>query len=316
MIRHFGVFLMNLFYNGSEGGVILKKKYLWSLLLVLGVILLTACQDEAASEDIPQQDHTEDVTPSDEIPDDTAPKEDGSDDDLSEVGDNVEENETEVAEEAVEVAYQINQGNWRVEPLTEEVESKVALLTIDDAPDQYAVEMAHILKDLDVPAIFFVNGHFLETDEKHENLKEIHELGFTIGNHTYNHPNLKDIPVEEQRKQLVTLNDKVEEIIGERPTFFRAPFGANTDDSLAIAREENMVVMNWTYGYDWEKQYQDRDALADIMVNTELLNDGANLLMHDREWTKNALKDIVTGLREKGYTFVDPQAIKGVGDDI
>ncbi len=283
---------------------------------MLGLILLTACQDEQASEDIPQQDQTEDVTPSDETTDDTTPEEDVSDDDQSEAGDDVEENETEAKEETVAVSYQINQGNWRVEPLSDEVEAKVALLTIDDAPDQHAVEMAHILKELDVPAIFFVNGHFLETDEKHENLKEIHDLGFTIGNHTYNHPNLKEITVAEQREQLVKLNDKVEEIIGERPTFFRAPFGANTDDSLAIAEEENMVVMNWTYGYDWEKQYQDRDALADIMVNTEFLNDGANLLMHDREWTKNALEDIVLGLREKGYTFVDPQAIKGVDDAI
>ena len=300
----------------EKGALVLKQTYLWSLLLVLGLILLTACQDEATSEDPSQQDNTEDVTPSDETTDDTAPEEDVSDDDQSEAGDDVKENETEPVDETVEVTYQINQGNWRVEPLNDQVDSKVALLTIDDAPDQHAVEMAHILKELDVPAIFFVNGHFLETEEKHENLKEIHDLGFAIGNHTYNHPNLKEITVEEQREQLVKLNDKVEEIIGERPTFFRAPFGANTDDSLAIAKEENMVVMNWTYGYDWEKQYQDRDALADIMVNTEFLNDGANLLMHDREWTKNALTDIVSGLREKGYTFVDPQAIKGVNDEI
>lgn len=300
----------------EKGALVLKQKYLWSFLLVLGLILLTACQDEVTSEDPSQQDNTEDVTPSDETTDDTAPEEDVSDDDQSEAGDDVKENETEPVDETVEVTYQINQGNWRVEPLNDQVDSKVALLTIDDAPDQHAVEMAHILKELDVPAIFFVNGHFLETEEKHENLKEIYDLGFAIGNHTYNHPNLKEITVEEQREQLVKLNDKVEEIIGERPTFFRAPFGANTDDSLAIAKEENMVVMNWTYGYDWEKQYQDRDALADIMVNTEFLNDGANLLMHDREWTKNALTDIVSGLREKGYTFVDPQAIKGVNDEI
>lgn len=283
---------------------------------MLGLMILTACENEAASEDQSQQDETEDVTPSDETADDTTPEEDLSDDDQSEAGDDVEENETNAVEETVEVSYQINQGNWRVEPISDEGESKVALLTIDDAPDQHAVEMAHILKELDVPAIFFVNGHFLETEEKHENLKEIHELGFTIGNHTYNHPNLKDIPVEEQREQLVTLNDKVEQIIGERPTFFRAPFGANTEGSLAIAEEENMVVMNWTYGYDWEKQYQDSEALADIMVNTEFLNDGANLLMHDREWTKDALTDIVSGLREKGYTFVDPNEIKGVDDSI
>ena len=54
------------------------------------------------------------------------------------------------------------------------------------------------------------------------------------------------------------------------------------------------------------------DALADIMVNTEHLSDGANLLMHDREWTADALKDIVEGLRAKGYDLIDPATIQGV----
>ena len=34
--------------------------------------------------------------------------------------------------------------------------------------------------------------------------------------------------------------------------------------------------------------------------------------MHDREWTAEALKDIVEGLRAKGYEMIDPATIKGV----
>src|SRR5690625_6385090 len=67
---------------------------------------------------------------------------------------------------------------------------KVALLTIDDAPDKHALEMAQQLKEMDANAIFFVNGHFLETKEEKEVLKEIYDLGFVIGNHTYSHPSL------------------------------------------------------------------------------------------------------------------------------
>ena len=70
--------------------------------------------------------------------------------------------------------------------------------------------------------------------------------------------------------------------------------------------------MNWTYGYDWEKQYRDPDSLADIMVNTPYLTNGANLLMHDREWTSAALPKIVEGLRAKGFGFIDPKTIKGI----
>jgi peptidoglycan/xylan/chitin deacetylase (PgdA/CDA1 family) len=151
---------------------------------------------------------------------------------------------------------------------------------------------------------------YLESDEGKEDLRTIHDMGFEIGNHTYTHPNLPDIGEEEQREEIVAVNDLVEEIIGERPRFFRAPFGMNTDYAEQVAEEEGMVLMNWTYGYDWEAEYQDPEALAEIMVNTELLSGGANLLMHDREWTKDALEDIIIGLRDKGYQLVDPDLIE------
>ncbi|MBT2683549.1 polysaccharide deacetylase family protein [Bacillus sp. ISL-37] len=189
-------------------------------------------------------------------------------------------------------------------------DEQIVLLTIDDAPDKNALEMAKTLKDLNVKAIFFVNGHFLDTPEEGEVLKQIHQMGFPIGNHTYNHKSLRDLSEEQQRKEIVDLNDRVEELIGERPQFFRAPFGMNTDYSKQVAADEKMLLMNWTYGYDWEKDYQSKEALADIMVNTPLLRNGANLLMHDRQWTSAALGDIVKGLQNKGYKIVDPAQIE------
>jgi peptidoglycan/xylan/chitin deacetylase (PgdA/CDA1 family) len=175
-------------------------------------------------------------------------------------------------------------------------QEKVVLLTIDDAPDKNALTMANTLKALNVKAIFFVNGHFIDTPEEGEVLKQIHQMGFPIGNHTYHHKSLKEQSEEQQREEIIGLNDRIEELIGERPKFFRAPFGMNTDYSKKLAAEEKMLLMNWTYGYDWEKDYQSKEALADIMVNTPLLRNGANLLMHDREWTSAALEDIVKWL--------------------
>ena len=189
-------------------------------------------------------------------------------------------------------------------------DEKIVLLTIDDAPDKNALEMAKTLKELNVKAIFFVNGHFLDTPEEGEVLKQIHQMGFPIGNHTYNHKSLRELSEEQQRKEIVDFNDRVEELIGERPEFFRAPFGMNTDYSKQLAADEKMLLMNWTYGYDWEKDYQSKEALADIMVNTPLLRNGANLLMHDRQWTSEALGDIVKGLQEKGFKIVDPELIE------
>jgi peptidoglycan/xylan/chitin deacetylase (PgdA/CDA1 family) len=64
------------------------------------------------------------------------------------------------------------------------------------------------------------------------------------------------------------VSETIEAVIGEKPKFFRAPFGATTDFSKALVKEQGMLLMNWTYGYDWESNYQDANALKDIMVNT------------------------------------------------
>lgn len=222
-------------------------------------------------------------------------------------------NEVEEEPEELEAEYKINEV-WSIVPL-DDADEEVVLLTIDDAPDNNALEMAQTLKDLDANAIFFVNGHLFETPEKQDVVKEIHEMGFVIGNHAYSHKNLNDLTEEEQRDEIVGVNDMVEEITGERPKFFRAPFGENTDFSRELVKEEGMVLMNWSYGYDWNQEYTTQETITDIMINTELLGNGANLLMHDRDWTAAGLHDIVVGLRDKGFEMVDPKLIETSNED-
>ncbi|EDP68386.1 polysaccharide deacetylase [Carnobacterium sp. AT7] len=206
--------------------------------------------------------------------------------------------------------YKINPTTSVVEPIDSETNPKVALLTFDDSPDQHAVDIAKQLKTINAPAIFFVNGMYIESDEGKDKLKQIYDMGFEIGNHTQTHPNLSTISSEEQREEILKTNELIYEVTGEKPHFFRAPHGVTTETSDAIMAEEGMVSMNWTYGYDWEADYQTSEALTDIMLTTEYLNDGANLLMHDRSWTNEAVLPIAEGLVEKGYILVDPKLIE------
>ncbi|WP_156857998.1 polysaccharide deacetylase family protein [Oceanobacillus sp. AG] len=280
--------------------------------LLIFALALSACSaneaeepDDSASEDTNQQ--TEEEM---EHKDERAEEEESEED---------EESEIEVdAEAANEPEYYVAE-DASVVPLEEDIDENVVLLTIDDAPAEYALEMAETLQDLEAGAIFFVNGHFLDTPEEEEALRQLHEMGFPIGNHTYNHPLIPDLPEEEQKEEIVSLNDRVEEIIGERPKFFRAPNGMNTDYSEQIVADEGMILMNWTYGYDYFEPYMDADKLAEAMISGEgpevdvdysLLKPGANLLMHDREWTNEALERIVNGLRDSGYEIVDPHLIQ------
>lgn len=226
--------------------------------------------------------------------------------------DEKEELEAEIpVEEIKEPLYELNEETWGFQPI-DDANAQVVLLTFDDAPDKHALNMAKTLRALDAPAIFFVNGHFIDSDEGKAVLKEIHDLGFPIGNHTKTHADLQQLSEIDQKKEILFVSDTVEEVIGERPEFFRAPYGQNTDYSRKLVKEEGMLLMNWSFGYDWVKEYMDVNAIADVMVNAQELGSGANLLMHDREWTAGALQDIVEGLRAKGYDFIDPATIKGV----
>ena len=286
--------------------VLIHKKWVAFAAVIL---LLTACGEQNTTSIMDEKESTEKQQVSKEEQEtDIAEKEN----EVKEEAAVQEETEEEPQKVAVaEPQYRINPANWSAQPIADASE-KVVLVTIDDAPDKHAMEMAETLKSQNVPAIFFVNGHFLDTDEEKQQLKKLHEMGFAIGNHTNSHPNLRDLTEQQQADEILQLNETIEQIIGEKPEFFRAPHGANTDFSKQLVQDQGMVLMNWTYGYDWEQQYRDAQSLTDIMLNTEFLNNGANLLMHDREWTSEALPDIIQGLKDKGYSFVDPESIEGI----
>ncbi|QFT88707.1 Peptidoglycan-N-acetylglucosamine deacetylase [Bacillus sp. THAF10] len=298
------------------------KKWILPTLLML---LLTACGDTPENdgkaleeknasneENHSNKDKNNGEVPAStngETPDDTEETDEGQEE-QEEPGKGEEDEEVASPDENTSVTpqYIVNPGNYSIEPIQDAI-SEVVLLTIDDAPDRYALEMAKTLQELNVKAIFFVNGHFIETEEEKAVLKKIYDMGFPIGNHTMSHKSLDNIPEDKQYEEIMELNERIEEITGEKPRFFRAPFGANTDYVRELVKEEGMILMNWTYGYDWEAEYREPEALKEIMINSDQLRNGANLLMHDREWTNEALPGIVKGLQEKGYQIVDPDLI-------
>ncbi|KAB8138609.1 polysaccharide deacetylase family protein [Gracilibacillus oryzae] len=288
--------------------------------IVLFLVFLIACQAEN-QESNEQEEPVEEAADTSNSTEATETNEEAVEEtsETEEPAENQDQtDDVEVTQPVSEPLYKVSE-NWSLVPLEEGTNENVVLLTIDDAPEQYTLEMAKTLKELEAPAIFFVNGHFLETEEQKDILRQIHEMGFAIGNHTYNHQRLTEADEATQEEEIRSLSVLIEEIIGEKPEFFRAPNGANTDFATSLVEQEGMLLMNWTYGYDYFEPYMDADKLKTAMITGEgpevdvpysLLKPGAILLMHDREWTSAALADIVKGLREKGYEFADPSAIK------
>lgn len=275
------------------------------MLLFSFILLLGACDFET-------EESTEEVSSTEHI------EEDNSDENDHQPDENHEKltEDSKIKYEGIEETkylYEVSDNYAYINVIDgEEAGERVVLLTYDDAPDGNALEIADILEEHDAPAIFFVNGIFIDSDTGEEDLLELYERGFEIGNHGYTHANLQNLSEDEQYEEIISTSDRIEEVTGERPRFFRAPYGVNTEFSTQTALEDGMMLMNWTYGYDWEQEYQNPQALADIMLNTELLVSGSNLLMHDRKWTLEATSLIIEGLREKDYELLDPSLIRSI----
>lgn len=275
--------------------------------LLMSTLLLAGCQDTASPAEHPEQTDV-----AEEVVVDSANEEASESTDETETSeqDAEDDNKEELTEE-VTYKYQINPNNFSVEPIQpdEQSDEKLVLLTYDDAPYGNTLEIAEALQERGVSAIFFVNGMYMEDEEGFETIQKIHEMGFEIANHTHTHAKLDDYSEEDQRNEILRTNEIIADAIGSKPRFFRAPHGVMTEYTKQVVADEGMTWANWSFGYDWMPEYQDATALADITLNTNLLGNGTNILMHDRTWTAEATPAIVDGLIEQGFTIVDPTYI-------
>ncbi|EXX91463.1 xylanase deacetylase [Paenibacillus darwinianus] len=218
-------------------------------------------------------------------------------------------NKADKAAEPKKNLYRMNK-NYRFEPLAPGVADKVVLLTFDDGPKEKE-RLTNMLDTLDkhkAKAVFFVNGY--RVMQNPDLLKLIAERGQTIGNHSWDHINLKNESKAKVRKQIGDVQTLVEELTGKKPRMFRAPFGSGGDVVKAAAADERLLYMTWSNGsLDWDKSAKNKpDAvIASVMKQ---LHPGANILMHELPWTADALDRLLTKLEAKGYGFIDPETIE------
>ncbi|QNK55395.1 polysaccharide deacetylase family protein [Paenibacillus sp. PAMC21692] len=219
---------------------------------------------------------------------------------------------TATPEEASQIPmqYRMNTKTYRFEPIDDGATDKAVLLTFDDGPKDSEV-LTSMLDSLDrhgAKAIFFVNGYRVKQNP--DLLALIHERGQTIGNHSYDHIDLKKESEEVVEEQLSSVQKNVEALVGIKPRFFRPPYGSGGDSVKNIAKNHGMLYMTWSNGsLDWDKSAKNKPevVIANVM---EQLHPGANILMHELQWTADALDKLLTKLKNEGYSFIDPAAIE------
>ncbi|MGL5544974.1 MAG: polysaccharide deacetylase family protein [Cetobacterium sp.] len=184
----------------------------------------------------------------------------------------------------------------------QDVEVKRIALTFDDGPKIKVTEqILNVLKENEIKGTFFIVG--VNGKRFPEILNKIYEEGHQIANHSYNHPNLRKISMENVKKELNDTNLIISSVTGEDVKYFRPPYGSlGKSQKEELKKNMGMISVMWNVcPQDWEKKY-DADQIAKFLV--ENAKDRGVVLLHDYSKTADALKVAIPILKEKGYEFV------------
>ncbi|MFI9328480.1 polysaccharide deacetylase family protein [Kitasatospora sp. NPDC052868] len=183
---------------------------------------------------------------------------------------------------------------------------RVVALTIDDGPDpKHTPIVLALLQQYGIRATFFLIG---ENAAEHPALvREIADRGHHIANHTWTHPDLRELSEGKVRDELERTSDLLHRATGRAPTWFRAPGGDWGSTSLKVAASLGMRPMAWSVDpRDWARP-------GTTVITDRVLKDvrpGAIVLNHDgggdRSQTVAALKTYLPVLIDSGYRFTAP----------
>jgi peptidoglycan/xylan/chitin deacetylase (PgdA/CDA1 family) len=174
--------------------------------------------------------------------------------------------------------------------------------TFDDGPKFETTPLVlAALTRYDIPAAFFVVGHrFVGKKEaaiKNAELldEEIHD-GYLIGNHTFNHVNLRKEDDAAMRSAIDRNADAIAGHLGYRPQLFRPPYGAMSAAAAGHTHKLGYTTVIWSVDQkDWVKAW--RKSLRKRLIHEIIAEHGGVVLMHDtRAWTAETVASIFDDL--------------------
>lgn len=173
-------------------------------------------------------------------------------------------------------------------------------ITFDDGPNATTtMEVLDILEKYQVRASFFLIGTNIN-DESAKSVKRAFDLGCDIENHSKTHSYMDKMTADEIKDEIAYVNDKVKEITGTTPKFFRPPYIAVNStmyDNIDMTFISGLGCNDWDdkVTAEYRAKYLEKKAA-----------DGVIFLLHDAEGnskTVEALDKAIPILLEKGFQF-------------
>ena len=200
--------------------------------------------------------------------------------------------------ELIQSSYLLDKDAELYKAYFEKKNRKVVALTFDDGPNPATTNQAlDTLSKYGIKATFFVLGKNVSGNE--EILKRMKADGHVIGNHSWSHPVLSKLSLDEAKKQINDTEAALTKVLGSSSKLMRPPYGAITDD---IRNSLDLSFIMWDVdSLDW-KSKNEASILTEIQRQVK---NGSIILMHDiHVETVNALPKVIDYLKEQGYEFV------------
>jgi len=180
-------------------------------------------------------------------------------------------------------------------------QQKVVALTFDDGPlPQFTPQVLDILQAHQVPAAFFCIGKNIPGNEGL--LKRAHEEGHLIGNHSYSHHFWFDLfGAGRMLEELQQTDTHVQQVTGQRPLFFRPPYGVTNPNLSKAVRKGGYFPLGWNIR-SLDTVIKEEGTLLERI--TGKLQPGSIILLHDSAAvTVQVLPALITYLHNNGYTI-------------
>jgi peptidoglycan/xylan/chitin deacetylase (PgdA/CDA1 family)/uncharacterized caspase-like protein len=190
---------------------------------------------------------------------------------------------------------------------------KTLVLTFDDGPHgTYTGEIAAILKQYGVPAVFFQVGNNLgslggdgkpKLGARAEVSRQLLAAGHVLANHSQTHAQLSKRSGDELKAEILHTDELLKAIDKRRSPLFRFPYGARNAEGLAMLESAHLRSIMWNIdSLDWADPVP--ASITQRVLNAVGKEGRGIVLFHDiHERTVKALPTILSRLVAEGYQF-------------
>ena len=202
-------------------------------------------------------------------------------------------------------------------------------LTFDDGPDpRWTPAILEILKREQVPATFFIVG---KNGQAYPDLmRRIVNEGHELGNHTFTHPNLGEMPLQVTELELNATQRLIESEVGRSTVLFRPPYFGDAEADKPQEVEPALVAQKLGYlmvgvridPNDWQLPVTPNQIVNRTIsraIDSDPETRGEVILLHDsggdRSATVEALPTLIHELKARGFRFVSVSELAGLSRD-